>query len=251
MAKAENPAITDIDLGYFTPDSRHFREYLNAVAAGGNFAIINRLVLYEQVADAFRKVFREDLALVYEISHNLVQAETHPAFGEVWVHRKGATRAFPAGHPALANTPWKKTGHPVLIPGSNRDTSFILRPLSGAERAGYSVNHGAGRRMSRGEALRQLDQEKVNEQYRRAGIVVNTDGEVPLDESAQCYKSAEEVVAAVVAAGLAEVEHHLLPLASIKGNEESAERTARRGRKAKDKRRDKDRDQARKAKGHY
>ena len=130
--RAAGRAITDIDLGYFTPESKHFAAYLNAVAAGGNFAILNRLVIFEQIADAFRKVFKEDLELVYEISHNLVQAEEHPEFGEVWVHRKGATRAFPAGHPALAGTLWETTGHPVLIPGSNRDYSYILMPEAGA-----------------------------------------------------------------------------------------------------------------------
>jgi tRNA-splicing ligase RtcB len=202
-------------------------------------------------------VFREDLELVYEISHNLVQAETHAAtgLGDVWVHRKGATRAFPKGHPALAGTIWESTGHPVLIPGSNRDYSYILMPLAGAAKSGYSVNHGSGRRMSRGEAIRSLDQHKVNEQYRRDGILVNLDGEVPLDESAQCYKSAEEVLAAVTAAGLARVEHRLWPLASIKGTEEGAASRGRRERKSKDRSREKDRDRerdhARKTKGHY
>jgi tRNA-splicing ligase RtcB len=243
--------VTDIDLGYFTPESKHYSEYLNAVAAGGNFAILNRLIIFEQIADAFRKVFKEELELVYEISHNLVQAEVHPEFGEVWVHRKGATRAFPAGHPALADTIWKDTGHPVLIPGSNRDYSYILRPEAGAVKSAYSVNHGAGRRMSRGEAIRQLDQRKVDEQYRRDQILVNTDGRVPLDESGQCYKSSEEVVAAVVAAGLARVEYTLWPLASIKGNEERAARAKHRDRKDKDRSREKERDSARKTKGHY
>ena len=250
MAKEERPGeVEDIDLGYFTPESRHHRDYLNAVAAGGNFAILNRLILYEQVAEAFRKVFRADLELVYEISHNLVQAEEHPEFGSVWVHRKGATRAFPAGHPALAGTLWQDTGHPVLIPGSNRDHSYILRPLAGASRSGYSVNHGAGRRISRGEAVRLLDQRKVNEQYRRDGVLVNLDGEVPLDESSACYKRCEEVVDAVVAAGLAEVQHTLWPLASLKGTEES--RGARRARKQKERDRDDRRGAARKTKGHY
>jgi tRNA-splicing ligase RtcB len=248
LAKAERPDLKDIDLGYFTPESPHFGEYLNAVAAGANFAIVNRLVLYEAIAEAFSKVFREDLELVYEISHNLVQAEIHPAFGDVWVHRKGATRALPGGHPALAGTRWAETGHPVLIPGSNRGTSYILSPRPGAERSGYSVNHGAGRRMSRGEALRQLDQQKVNEQYRRAGVVVNTDGEVPLDESSHCYKSPEEVVDAVVAAGLAEIVHTLWPLASIKDNDLET-KASRRERKGKDKSRDRDRDASRRAKG--
>jgi tRNA-splicing ligase RtcB len=255
MAKDERPEISDIDLGYFTPESKHFQDYLSAVAAGGNYAILNRLVIYEQIAEAFRKVFKEDLELIYEISHNLVQAEEHPDLGPVWVHRKGATRAFPAGHPALAGTMWQDTGHPVLIPGSNRDYSYVLMPEAGAVKSGFSVNHGAGRRMSRGEAMRQLDQRKVDEQYRRDGILVNLDGRVPLDESGQCYKSAEEVVAAVVAAGLARIEHTLWPLASIKGNEEGAARARQRDKKTRDRSRDKDRDAeraaARRTKGHY
>jgi tRNA-splicing ligase RtcB len=250
LAREERPGdVDDIDLGYFTPSSRHYGDYLNAVAAGGNFAILNRLMIFEQVAEAFRKVFRAELELVYEISHNLVQAETHPEFGEVWVHRKGATRAFPAGHPALAGTLFADTGHPVLIPGSNRDFSYILRPLEGAVRSGYSVNHGAGRRLSRGEAVRVLDQHKVNEQYRRDGILVNLDGEVPIDESSACYKGCEEVVSAVVAAGLAKVEHTLWPLASLKGTEDG--NGAKRARQKKERDRDKDRGAARRTKGHY
>jgi tRNA-splicing ligase RtcB len=251
MAKDENPAVTDLDLGFFTPDSKHFEDYLSAVAAGGNFAIVNRLVIFEQIAEAFRKVFKEDLELVYEISHNLVQAEDHPEYGAVWTHRKGATRALPGGHPALADTLWQESGHPVLIPGSNRDYSFILMPEPGAAKSGYSVNHGAGRRLSRGEAMRTLDQQKVNEQYRRDGILVNLDGEVPLDESSQCYKRAEEVVSAVVSAGLARVAHRLWPVASIKGNEEGAARTRRRDHKDKERTRDANRRAARRTKGHH
>ena len=220
LAKEERTDVTDIDLGYFTPDSPHYRSYLNAVAAGGNFAIINRLVIFEEIAAAFKKVFGRELELVYEISHNLVQKEWHPEFGDVLVHRKGATRAFPAGHPALVGTPWAETGHPVLIPGSNKDYSFILRPKAGAHKSGYSVNHGAGRQLSRGEASRTLSQREMDRAYKDAGILVNLDGRVPLDEAAPCYKPAREVVAAVVAAGLAEVEHELWPLASLKGTEE-------------------------------
>ncbi|HEV7842988.1 MAG TPA: RtcB family protein, partial [Pyrinomonadaceae bacterium] len=216
LAREERPdAITDIDLGYFTPESLHYRDYLNAVAAGGNYAILNRLIIFEQVAEAFRKVFGDDLDLIYEISHNLVQREWHPDMGEVWVHRKGATRAFPAGHPALAGTFWEATGHPVLIPGSNKDYSYILRPLAGAVKSGFSVNHGAGRRLSRGEATRSLSQRQIDDEYKAAGILVNLDGRVPLDEAAPAYKSSEEVVRAVVEAGLAEIEHKLWPLASL------------------------------------
>lgn len=221
FARKERPELgADIDLGYFTPDSKYYSQYLNAVAAGGNFAILNRLIIYEQVAEAFEEVFGSPLSLIYEISHNLVQKEFHPEFGEVLVHRKGATRAFPAHHPALKNTVWEHTGHPVLIPGSNKDWSYILMPLPGAEKAAYSVNHGAGRRLSRSEAVKTLDQNKINTEYKNAGIVVNIDGNVPIDESSECYKSSDEVIKAVTQAGLAKIEYHLWPLSSIKGTDE-------------------------------
>lgn len=220
LARAERPDVRDIDLGFFMAGSKHYRSYLNAVAAGGNYAILNRLVIFEAIAEAFQKVFRRPLELIYEISHNLVQREWHPDYGEVLVHRKGATRAFPAGHPALAGTQWEASGHPVLIPGSNKDFSFILRPLAGAAASGFSVNHGAGRQMSRGEAARSLSQSQVDADYRKAGILVNLDGRVPLDEAAPCYKSSREVVQAVLDAGLAEIEHELWPLSSLKGTDE-------------------------------
>ena len=228
LAREERPElITDLDLGYFTPDQALYGAYLNAVAAGANFAIVNRMVIAEEVAAAFEETFAEPLELVYEISHNLVQREVHPEFGEVLVHRKGATRAFPAGHPALAGGMWAETGHPVLIPGSNSDLSFILRPLPGAAASGYSVNHGAGRRLSRSAAMRRLDQRAVDADYRSRGILVNADGRVPLDEAGAAYKSSQEVVAAVVGAGLAEVEQRLRPLASLKAADARPRRAGR------------------------
>ncbi|HEY0406713.1 MAG TPA: RtcB family protein [Pyrinomonadaceae bacterium] len=235
LAREERPdAMTDIDLGYFMPDSVHYRDYLNAVAAGGNYAILNRLMIFEQVAEAFAQVFGGPLELIYEISHNLVQREWHPDFGEVWTHRKGATRAFPAGHPALQGTFWEATGHPVLIPGSNKDFSYILRPLPGAVASGFSVNHGAGRRLSRGAASRELSQRQMDDEYAAAGILVNTDGRVPLDEAAPAYKSSEEVTRAVTEAGLAEVVHRLWPLASLKGTDERRSRNKKGARKGKE-----------------
>jgi tRNA-splicing ligase RtcB len=221
LARENRPGdMKDLDLGYFTPDSIYYNDYLNAVAAGGNYAILNRLIIFEQVSAAFKEVFRQELELVYEISHNLVQREINPELGEVWVHRKGATRAFPARHPSLVGTLWEQTGHPVLIPGSNKDYSYILQPLAGAANSGYSVNHGAGRRLSRGEANRTLSQRKMDDEYKAAGILVNLDGRVPLDEAAPAYKSSEEVIRAVVEAGLAEIKYTLWPLASLKGVDE-------------------------------
>lgn len=206
-----------IESTYFTLDSPHYDGYKNAVAAGGNFAIANRLMIWEQIGTAFRRVFGQEPELVYEISHNLAQEEVLPDGRPAWIHRKGATRAFPAGHPMLAGTRWEATGHPVLIPGSMGDKSYILRPRLGAARSLFSVNHGCGRRLSRGAAKQRLTQSGVNRQMKRLGVMVNGGGDVPIDESPDVYKPAKDVIAAVVAADLAEVEYELTPLASIKG----------------------------------
>ncbi len=214
----------EMDLGYFRPESRHWRDYRNAVAAGGNYAIANRLMIGRAVGSAFGDVFGSEAALFYEISHNLVQEERHPDLSKqpLWIHRKGATRALPAGHPMLRGTRWAGTGHPVLIPGSMGDFSYVLRPLPGASRCLYSVNHGCGRRKSRSAARREISQAAADKQMRELGVLVNAGGRVPVDESPDCYKTAEQVVRAVTEAGLAEVEVRLSPIASVKGNDEGA-----------------------------
>jgi tRNA-splicing ligase RtcB len=211
----------EMDLGYFTPESVHWRSYKNAVAAGGNYAIANRLLIGREVGGAFAEAFGGEAELFYEISHNLVQEESHPDLFNrpVWIHRKGATRALPAGHPILAGTPWQNTGHPVLIPGSMGDFSYILRPRSGAARSLYSVNHGCGRRKSRTAAKREITQAQAEARMKELGVMVNAGGRIPIDESPDCYKPAEEVIRAVVEADLAEVEVKLSPIASIKGND--------------------------------
>ena len=204
---------------YFEPDSPLYAGYRNAVAAGGNFAIANRLLIWEGVGTAFRRVFGQEPELVYEISHNLVQEEVLPDGRKAWIHRKGATRAFPAGHPMLAGTRWEKTGHPILIPGSMGDQSFILTPKEGAAKALYSVNHGCGRRMSRSAAKNSFTQSGVNKQMKQLNVMVNAGGNVPIDESPNVYKPAKDVIEAVMSAGLAEVAHTLTPIASIKGED--------------------------------
>lgn len=219
-ARDEKPdRVRFLDLGYFTPDSPNFRAYLNAVSVAANFAIVNRSVLFRAVNESFLETFGEPLDVVYEISHNLVQHEVHPEFGDVWAHRKGATRAFPAGHPALAGTPWEGTGHPILIPGSNFDRSYVLRASPNAVNSAYSVNHGSGRRLSRTWATKHLNLRQIEKDYRTAGILVNADNCVPVDESGPCYKPAREVIDCVVAAGLARIEYELEPLTSLKGKD--------------------------------
>ncbi len=203
---------------YFEPDNPLYNGYKNAVAAGANFAIANRLLIWQAVGRVFEQTFGQEPELIYEISHNLAQEEEVPSLGaRAWVHRKGATRAFPAGHPMLQGTKWEQTGHPILIPGSMGDKSYILYAEPGAEKSLYSVNHGCGRRLSRGAAKKQFTQKQVNEQMKRLNVMVNAGHNVPIDESPNCYKPAKDVIDAVVKAGLARIAYTLSPIASLKG----------------------------------
>jgi tRNA-splicing ligase RtcB len=149
----------------------------------------------------------------YEISHNLIQKENGR-----FVARKGATRAFPAGHVALTGTSWEATGHPILIPGSMETGSAILFAEAGASQSLYSVNHGAGRRMSRARAGRELNQKDTDLRMAKLGVLLNTRN-TPLDESGPCYKNLDDVLASVELAGLAKVQRRLRPVACIKGND--------------------------------
>ncbi len=187
------------------------REYWNLHNMAANFAVANRLIIGEAVCDALEAVFGGTASVYYEISHNLIQKEAGK-----FVARKGATRAFPGGHPALKGTPWEKSGHPILIPGSMETGSAILFAEPGAEKSIYSVNHGSGRRLSRGEARRVLKQDATDKRMAEAGILLNT-RQTPLDESGPCYKDLDDVLETVELAGLARVAHRLKPVACIKG----------------------------------
>jgi tRNA-splicing ligase RtcB len=191
--------------------SRLGREYWNLHNMAANFAVANRLIIGEAVCAALEEVFGGTADIYYEISHNLIQKESGK-----FVARKGATRAFPGGHPALRGTRWEKSGHPILIPGSMETGSAILFAEPGASQSIYSVNHGSGRRMSRGEARRVLKQEETDKRMAEAGILLNT-RQTPLDESGPCYKNLDDVLDTVEMAGLARVEKRLKPVACIKG----------------------------------
>jgi tRNA-splicing ligase RtcB len=189
------------------------RDYWNLHNMAANFAIANRLLIGDAVCEALETVFGGEARVYYEISHNLIQKE-----GGRFVARKGATRAFPGGHPALEETPWAETGHPILIPGSMETGSAILFAKDGAKESLYSVNHGAGRRLSRTAARKQLSQKDTDRRMAGKGIVLNTRN-TPLDESGPCYKNLDDVLDAVETAGLAHVHKRLKPIACIKGND--------------------------------
>ncbi|WP_338872452.1 RtcB family protein [Myxococcus stipitatus] len=199
------------DFVWLDADSPLGREYWNLHNMAANFAVANRLIIGEAVCAALEDVFGGTASVYYEISHNLIQKEDGK-----FVARKGATRAFPAGHPALKKTDWEGTGHPILIPGSMETGSAILFAEEGASRSIYSVNHGAGRRMSRGEARRVLKQDATDARMAESGIILNT-RHTPLDESGPCYKNLEDVLETVEMAGLAKVARRLKPVACIKG----------------------------------
>jgi tRNA-splicing ligase RtcB len=205
------------DLVWFDAGSKMGRDYWNHHNMAANFAIANRVRIGQVVARALEDVFGGTAEIFYEISHNLIQEEG-PVGSRRFVHRKGATRAFPAGHPALEGTKWEKTGHPILIPGSMQTGSAILYAQEGAAKSIYSVNHGSGRAMSRSAAKRLLKQSDVNAAMKEADILLNT-RDVPIDESGPCYKDLDRVLNVVETAGLAKVALRLRPVACIKGND--------------------------------
>jgi len=183
-------------------DSPEADSYLNDMGMGANFATVNHMLINALVLEAFQEVIPGVTGrLVYFISHNIARREivnNQPA----WVHRKGATRAFPAGHHALKETPFYDTGHPILLPGNPQDGSAVMVAEAGASLSCYSVNHGAGRRMSRTAAHKALDQRQIDESFSACDILTNCRA-YPRDEAPAAYKDFEEVLNSVKTAGLA------------------------------------------------
>ena len=176
--------------------------YLDDMALGANFATANHLLINALVLEAFGEVFPGiGGQLVYFISHNIARKEivdNTPA----WVHRKGATRAFPAGHFALKGTIYEQTGHPILLPGNPQAGSSVMVADEGAALSCYSVNHGAGRMLGRKQAMRELDQQEVDRSFDEHDILSNCRF-YPKDEAPAAYKDFEEVLRSVKTAGLA------------------------------------------------
>ena len=219
---------------YLYADEPLGREYWNAHNASANYAIANRHRIVDGVREATREVLGHDVETFYEISHNLVQRETlvlpDGTTTRGFVHRKGATRAFPAGHPNLVGTRWADTGHPCLIPGSMLAGAAILYPLQGAYASAYSVNHGSGRLIGRGEAKRELtyihdeiDAEMAKIRRTLGGVeiegIIGNTARTPLDECGHVYKDLDAVLDVLVEAGIARIERRLYPVANLKGTD--------------------------------
>lgn len=176
--------------------------YLDDMALGANFATVNHMLINALVLEAFQEVFPGTQGnLVYFISHNIARKETLRG-RTMWVMRKGATRAFPAGHPGLLNTPFEHTGHPILLPGDPQRGSAVMVADSGASLSCFSVNHGAGRMLGRKQAIRSLDQSAIDRSFDERDILTNCRN-YPRDEAPAAYKDFEEVIRSVTLAGLA------------------------------------------------
>ncbi|MDR1477608.1 MAG: RtcB family protein [Planctomycetaceae bacterium] len=192
----------DRQLVYAPLGSVEANDYLDDLAMGANFATLNHLLINVLVLEAFREVFPQVNAnLIYFISHNIVRREVWRG-KPVYVHRKGATRAFPAGHHELRGTPFEATGHPILLPGNPRNGSAVMVGLGGAEISAYSINHGAGRVMGRRRAFDVLNQKVVDNEIDKADILTNC-RKYPLDEAPDAYKDFDDVLSSVKISGLA------------------------------------------------
>ncbi len=192
----------DRELVYAPLGTAEADDYLDDMALGANFATLNHLLINALVLEAFQEVVPGvQASLVYFISHNIARLEVVEG-RRMWVHRKGATRAFPAGHHELAGTPFAQTGHPILLPGNPQAGSSVMVAEPGAALSCFSVNHGAGRALGRKRAIRELDQGEIDRSFEERDILFNGRN-YPRDEAPAAYKDFAEVLRSVELAGLA------------------------------------------------
>jgi tRNA-splicing ligase RtcB len=218
--------LPDRELACAPGSSKEAGDYFQAMACAVNYAFSNRQAIMHWVRQSFQHVYREDpenfgLKLVYDVAHNIAKVETHRVNGgqkKVWVHRKGATRAFPAG---LTEVPvdYRSEGQPVLIPGSMGTSSWVL---AGAEKAMDltfgSTAHGAGRMMSRSAAKRKYWGGDVKAALEKRGIVVRAASSVVLAEEADpAYKDVDLIANVSDQLRIATKVARLVPLAVVKG----------------------------------
>ncbi|MBI5239094.1 MAG: RtcB family protein [Elusimicrobia bacterium] len=197
--------------------------YYGAMCAGANFARANRQVITHLARQALFRVLGRDLGLrvVYDVAHNLCQVEEHEVDGKLrrlCVHRKGATHAFPAGRPEVPAA-YRTVGQPVLVPGSMGTASYVLVGTEAAMKETWGTTaHGAGRMMSRTQALKQVQGRELLNQLKRQGIEVRTDSLRGLAEEAPCaYKDVSEVVEACHRSGISRKVARMRPIGVVKG----------------------------------
>jgi tRNA-splicing ligase RtcB len=221
-AQAEGIVLPDRELACASINSELGRRYLGAMRAAINCALANREILGHYTRRVFAHFFpHRKLSLLYDVSHNTCKVEPHVVAGrrrELFVHRKGATRAFGPGHESLPEV-LRSVGQPVLIGGSMGTGSYILvGETTGEQKAFSSACHGAGRALSRHAALKQWSGRKIIGDLAAQGILIKSPSTRGVAEEAPgAYKDVGAVVAAAEHAGLARRVARLRPLICIKG----------------------------------
>lgn len=218
--------LPDRQLACAPIESPEGKDYFAAMACAANYAWNNRQCIVHWTRESFSKVFdksAEELGMrqVYDVAHNIAKMEEHTVAGrkiKVCVHRKGATRAFPAGHKDIPER-YKEIGQPVLIPGDMGRCSFVAVGTQRAMEESFgSTCHGAGRMLSRGAARRSLKGRDVARELAERGILVKA-GDIPslAEEASQAYKDVTQVIEAVHQAGISRKVVMAVPLGVIKG----------------------------------
>ncbi len=229
MAKARNASLDRApskDLCFLDVGTEAAADYIGAMHCAANFGFLNRQLMGVLVRHDLRALYGDmPLPIIYDVAHNIVKLEEH--FGQqLWVHRKGATRAFPKSR--MAGTIFADVGQPVLIPGSMGTASYVLLGTEESAKTLNSVNHGAGRTMSRTKAAGVVGRKgKVkrtgaisDEEFERSmeGIHLICEDRFAIKEEApQAYKDIDEVINVVAELGLAKIVARMVPLAVLKG----------------------------------
>ncbi len=221
-----NISLPDRQLACAPVTSPEGQEYLGAMRCAANFAWANRQAIAHWVRESFEKVMgagshKLGLRQVYDVAHNIAKIEEHYVDGKprtLCVHRKGATRAFGPGDPRIPKH-YREVGQPVIVPGDMGRYSFLLVGTERAMKETWgSTCHGAGRVMSRNEAIKKLPGRQVQEQLAKAGIMVKAKGRDTLSEEASyAYKDVADVVETCQGAGISRLVAKMRPLGVVKG----------------------------------
>ncbi len=218
--------LPDTQLACAPARSPEGENYIGAMRAAANFAWCNRQLLMWQAREVFERIFGRTwqelrMNLVYDVAHNIAKLEEHAIGGrtrKVWVHRKGATRAFPPGHPEVP-AQYREIGQPVIIPGDMGRASWILVGRQGSmERSFGTTCHGAGRAMSRTAAVKDAEGRRIDSELAERGIVARARSWKGLaEEQPSAYKDVDLVVEVVHKAGLSTKVARMRPIGVIKG----------------------------------
>jgi tRNA-splicing ligase RtcB len=218
--------LPDRQLACAPVNSPEGQRYIAAMRAAANFAWCNRQLLMQQAREVFARVFGRSwqelqMNLIYDVCHNIAKFEEHVIDGKkkkVWVHRKGATRAFPPGHPEIPPM-YRKIGQPVIIPGDMGRASWVLVGQPGSmEKTFGTTCHGAGRAMSRTAAVKEAAGRRIDKELEARGVIARAQSRKGLaEEQPKAYKNVDEVVEVVHNAGLSRKVARMRPIGVIKG----------------------------------